>query len=142
MILISSGIALFLFKGDVPTHRRKEVPREESLTAVALKKGTGSEETSFWSGIWGYALLLASLAFDGLTGPAQERLYEVKTSASTSFHCETADAFGLQKYNPKPTFVHVMFYSNLWAVLYMGIGLVLTGETVPAIYFTIQYHHP
>jgi hypothetical protein len=30
--------------------------------------------------MWGYALLLASLAFDGLTGPAQERLYEVPAS--------------------------------------------------------------
>jgi hypothetical protein len=47
-----------------------------------------------------------------------------------------------QKYNPKPTFVHVMFYSNVWAVLYMGAGVLVTGETVPATLFTIRSVSP
>lgn len=98
VLLISAGIALFMFKN---------------------KGGAVAEDVSPWGVVWGYALLLASLAFDGLTGPAQERLYE--------------------KYNPKPTFVHVMYYSNVWAVIYMGAGLLLTGETVPATLFVIRH---
>jgi UDP-galactose transporter B1 len=98
VLLITAGIALFMFKS---------------------KGGAVADDVTPWGVMWGYALLLASLAFDGLTGPAQERLYE--------------------KYNPKPTFVHVMFYSNVWAVLYMGAGVLVTGETVPATLFTIRH---
>lgn len=35
-----------------------------------------------------------------------------------------------------------MFYSNVWAVLYMGAGVLVTGETVPATLFTIRSVSP
>ncbi len=41
------------------------------------KVAANEEDLDIWSSIWGYGLLMASLGLDGMTGPAQERLYEV-----------------------------------------------------------------
>jgi UDP-galactose transporter B1 len=98
VILISVGISIFMFK-----HKGGAV--EVNADQLNL--------------IWGYVLLLASLAFDGLTGPAQERLYE--------------------KHNPDPpSFISMMLYTNVWAILFMGVTLVLAGEAVDAVLFTIR----
>lgn len=48
----------------------------------------------------GYALLLGSLALDGITGPFQEKLVHTH----------------------KPTSYHMMMYSNIWGAFFLGIG--------------------
>src|SRR5689334_4867770 len=100
----------------------------------------------------GYVFLAGSLIFDGLTGPAQEHIQE--------------------KYSP--SFLYVMLHTNLWASVYMfigmaifsflfslslslslfsflfslffflshfqyGIGLIITGQTEPAVAFCAQH---
>ncbi len=49
----------------------------DAFEMLQQKKVAANEELDIWSSIWGYGLLMASLGLDGMTGPAQERLYEV-----------------------------------------------------------------
>jgi UDP-galactose transporter B1 len=101
IILISAGIALFMFQ-----------PGRSHA-------GKGHEAVSVTEYVWGYLLLIASLFFDGLTGPAQERL------------CE--------KYDPKPSSVQLMLNCNLWAILYMAIGVFVAGEGQTATSFCVRH---
>jgi len=71
------------------------------------------ERETSWLGL---ALCIFSLALDGYTGPAQERLNKAhKLSMST-----------------------MMFYLNAWAVLLVAVALVLTGQMQTGIAFCVN----
>eukprot|EP00040_Diaphanoeca_grandis_P005891 m.34972 g.34972 ORF g.34972 m.34972 type:complete len:315 (-) comp17063_c0_seq1:505-1449(-) len=64
---------------------------------------------------YGLMLLFGSLLCDGLTGPKQEDI--MKTYQSTSYQ--------------------IMFYCNMWAILFLGIGVVATNENLTGVYFIL-----
>jgi len=65
--------------------------------------------------LFGYALLLASLALDGFTGPFQERLLK-KVDEMT-----------------------LMYYTNLMAALYLCVAMVLSGEVTVTKQFLMRH---
>ncbi|XP_052805276.1 solute carrier family 35 member B1-like isoform X2 [Mya arenaria] len=66
---------------------------------------------------FGEVLLLVSLTLDGLTGASQDRMRsEHKTGA-----------------------YHMMFFVNLWSVLWLAIGLVVTGEGLAFLGFMERF---
>ncbi|PSN41949.1 Solute carrier family 35 member B1 [Blattella germanica] len=88
------------------------------VIGVALfmfKDGKGGQgESSFG---FGEFLLLLSLIMDGLTGAIQERMraeYQTKSG-------------------------HMMVNMNLWSILFVGIGIAVTGEAVEFFHF-VQRH--
>ncbi|XP_062519669.1 solute carrier family 35 member B1-like [Corticium candelabrum] len=64
----------------------------------------------------GEMLLFLSLFLDGITGVIQDKM---KT----------------QKTHP----LHIMLYLNIWSIFLLGIGLLLTGEGIQAVYFIIRH---
>jgi len=75
---------------------------------------TGSTGTTT---TFGLSLLLASLALDGLTGPFQDDLFT--------------------RYSP--TSPHMMYYSNLWASVFMFIAVLVNGDFYPTFEFCQKY---
>mmetsp|Transcript_15495 Transcript_15495/g.60604 ORF Transcript_15495/g.60604 Transcript_15495/m.60604 type:complete len:339 (-) Transcript_15495:996-2012(-) len=69
------------------------------------------------SSLYGYSLLILSLAFDGVTGPFQEKL--------------------VKAYHPSSN--QMMFFSNLWASVFMAVALLLTGQLYPAVSFCLRH---
>lgn len=67
----------------------------------------------------GFALLLASLFMDGITGPLQERLVD----------------------RHSPSAHQLMFWQNVGAVLWLAPACLFTGEGVRAILFVTKYPH-
>jgi len=70
-------------------------------------------ESTMETSLWGVALLLGSLLLDGITGPFQDEL--------------------VGKYRPSSQ--AMMFQTNLWAVIYMGVGLILFGQGITGVQF-------
>jgi len=99
IFLISAGIAVFMFK-QPKSHSVASGESDDDLYALA-----------------GYAFLVGSLIFDGLTGPAQEHL-------QTTYH---------------PNFLYVMLHTNLWASVYMFVGVLITGQTAEALAFCSKH---
>jgi len=66
---------------------------------------------------WGEFLLMLSLALDGVTGGVQDKLRKEYDSQTH----------------------RMMLWMNMWSILYVVIGLVLTGEGVQFIYFVYKY---
>lgn len=65
---------------------------------------------------YGLFLLFTSLALDGISGPKQE---EISRQLRPSVHQQ-------------------MFYTNLWAVIYTGIGALFTGQAFSGFYFCVE----
>lgn len=80
-----------------------------SVFSLAKKAKPGEASNS----VFGMALLFASLALDGFTGPTQEKI----------------------EAEYKPTVGQMMFSMNFFAVIYVGIGLLATGIMWPALAF-------
>jgi len=91
--LVTIGIALFMLP--------------------ASHKGSNTTVTT----PFGFFLLFASLALDGLTGPFQDELVK----------------------KHRPTSPHMMYYSNLWASLVMLVAVIVTGDLLPAIHFCQRF---
>jgi len=68
-------------------------------------------ESSSETSTYGIFLLVASLALDGITGPLQDRLEKEHHPSSQA----------------------MMFYTNMWASLYMGISIIVTGKGVEGV---------
>jgi len=68
----------------------------------------------------GNILLLLSLTFDGLTNGFQDKMAK-------------------DKEKKKPTSDELMYYMNVFATIYLGIALIITGEIYPAIKFCMVY---
>jgi len=83
-----------------------------SLFMVTHQVGTTGTTSTL-----GLVLLLASLALDGLTGPFQDDLFKKHS----------------------PTSPHMMYYSNLWATLFMFIAVLITGDLQPTIDFCTRF---
>mmetsp|Transcript_19036 Transcript_19036/g.44628 ORF Transcript_19036/g.44628 Transcript_19036/m.44628 type:complete len:342 (+) Transcript_19036:53-1078(+) len=67
--------------------------------------------------IMGLSLLIVSLVIDGFVGPSQEW---VREKHGSSVH-------------------QLMFYSNSWAVLFVGASLLVTGEAEPSLAFVKRH---
>jgi UDP-galactose transporter B1 len=80
------------------------------------KEHTGSD-TSLSQWMWGMVLVLVSLGLDGVTGSLQDHL--------------------LAKY--KPSSYRLMFHSNLWAIVLLILGLMVTGEGLRAVQYGMKY---
>jgi len=66
---------------------------------------------------WGEVLLIVSLLLDGMTGAVQERARsENRTQA-----------------------YHMMINMNIWAVLYLGVALLVTGEGYNFVLFSFRF---
>jgi len=66
--------------------------------APSVKSAEGDDNGLY--SVAGYAFLIGSLIFDGLTGPAQEHI-------QITYH---------------PNFLYVMLHTNIWASIYMFAG--------------------
>jgi UDP-galactose transporter B1 len=62
-------------------------------------------------------LCILSLALDGYTGPAQERL---------------------NKTYPQLSMATMMFYLNAWAILLVAVALMFTGQMMPGLQFCMD----
>uniref|UniRef100_U3JXF4 Solute carrier family 35 member B1 n=3 Tax=Muscicapidae TaxID=36291 RepID=U3JXF4_FICAL len=78
------------------------------------KKGTGDTELVFG---YGELLLLLSLTLDGLTGVSQDHMRA---------HYQTSSN-------------HMMLNVNLWSTLFLGAGILFTGELWEFLSFTERY---
>ncbi|NXF98764.1 S35B1 protein, partial [Sakesphorus luctuosus] len=78
------------------------------------KKGAGGEEHTFG---YGELLLLLSLTLDGLTGVSQDHMRN---------HYQTGSN-------------HMMLNVNLWSTLFLGAGILFTGELWEFLSFTERY---
>uniref|UniRef100_A0A8V5H349 Solute carrier family 35 member B1 n=1 Tax=Melopsittacus undulatus TaxID=13146 RepID=A0A8V5H349_MELUD len=78
------------------------------------KKAAGSEEHSFG---YGELLLLLSLTLDGLTGVSQDHMRA---------HYQTGSN-------------HMMLNVNLWSTLFLGAGILFTGELWEFLSFTERF---
>uniref|UniRef100_A0A6I8RNP7 Solute carrier family 35 member B1 n=1 Tax=Xenopus tropicalis TaxID=8364 RepID=A0A6I8RNP7_XENTR len=76
--------------------------------------GSGGDEHTFG---YGELLLLLSLTLDGLTGVSQDHMRA---------HFQTGSN-------------HMMLYINLWSSLFLGAGIVFTGELWDFLSFTERY---
>ncbi|KAL6077881.1 Solute carrier family 35 member B1 [Balamuthia mandrillaris] len=100
VFMISAGITLFMM----------DKPKSTEVVSA-----TAEASTDYWIGL---IYLVASLALDSLTGPAQDHLKTL--------------------YNP--SFIDVMYYSNIWAIGYIFAGMLVTGEIIPAIQFCMRHN--
>lgn len=94
VLMIVLGVALFMYK--------------DKAAKAATDSGIG----------FGEALLLVSLACDGVTGAIQERMKAEHSTRSG----------------------HMMKAMNLWSMLFLGVALVVTGEGVEFIGFLSRHH--
>ncbi|KAK1188880.1 S35B1 protein, partial [Pygoscelis papua] len=78
------------------------------------KKGAGSDDHVFG---YGELLLLLSLTLDGLTGVSQDHMRA---------HYQTGSN-------------HMMLNVNLWSTLFLGAGILFTGELWEFLSFTERY---
>ncbi|NXJ98516.1 S35B1 protein, partial [Corythaixoides concolor] len=117
------GSALVMLLG--VTLLRKKYPPAKYLcvllivAGVALflykpKKGAGSDDHVFG---YGELLLLLSLTLDGLTGVSQDHMRA---------HYQTSSN-------------HMMLNVNLWSTLFLGAGILFTGELWEFLSFTERY---
>ena len=83
--------------------------------AKAAKKNHLDRETN----LFGIVLLITSLIFDALVNGFQGKMNEDKER--------------------KPSPDDMMYYMNTFAVLYLGIGLIISQEAFPAIQFCMKY---
>ncbi|XP_053408484.1 solute carrier family 35 member B1-like isoform X1 [Mercenaria mercenaria] len=79
------------------------------------KKPTETEASHTFG--FGEVLLIVSLTFDGLTGATQDRM----------------------RSNHKTGAYHMMLFVNLWSILWLAIGLVLSGEGIAFLGFVQRY---
>jgi UDP-galactose transporter B1 len=111
---------LFLMR-DV-SYTRREVFQVVAITAgigVFMLGAEGSghgkkERETSWVGL---GLCILALALDGYTGPAQERLNK----------------------SHKLSMATMMFYLNAWAILIVGVGLMVTGEMWKGLAFCTNH---
>lgn len=94
-------------------HKRYSIREYSSVVLITLgilifqwKPPKDSHEEN---SIFGLLLLFGSLAFDGITGPTQDHIKK--------------------KYKDKVEQHQLMLCTNLWAVIYLVIAMVVTGET-------------
>jgi UDP-galactose transporter B1 len=110
-----------LMRGDV-RYSRREVLQVIAITAgigVFMMGAEGSghgkkERETSWLGL---GLCILSLALDGYTGPAQERL---------------------NKTYPQLSMATMMFYLNAWAILLVAVALMFTGQMMPGLQFCMD----
>lgn len=93
MFLVTLGITLFQLSGK--------------------KKGKGEDSP------YGIALLLLSLAMDGVTGTIQDKIKADKTKV-------------------KPTVHESMFYTNMAAVLILAVAVAVTGQGISGVQYCIE----
>nr|CCA17649.1 Drug/Metabolite Transporter (DMT) Superfamily putat [Albugo laibachii Nc14] len=75
-----------------------------------------SKHSTQENSMYGLFLLFASLTLDGVSGPKQEQL------------CQQL----------KPSVHQQMMYTNLWAVVYTGIGAIFSGHAFTGIRFCME----
>jgi len=83
-----------------------------ALFAFSSNSINTSSPTMGWA-FWGYALLVISLSFDGVSGPLLERI--------------------VQQYTP--TSNQVMFITNMWSALFLFLAILLKGELFVSMAF-------
>ncbi len=107
-------------------HQRQQQQDLHGKGQKTRQKGKGEEEdqidTSFkeplWLWWWGIVMVLFSLAMDGLTGPFQERQ--------------------IKQYRPLHA-SQLMFLSNLWSIVVVCVGMIFTGEYIPATMMIVRF---
>jgi UDP-galactose transporter B1 len=116
--LIPVMLSRFIIMKEVK-YTRREVVQVIAITAgigvfmLGAPSASKKEKETSWLGL---GLCILSLALDGYTGPAQEKLNrQNKLSMST-----------------------MMFYLNAWAVLLVAVALFVTGEMTDGIAFCIE----
>ncbi|KAF0687980.1 Aste57867_20361 [Aphanomyces stellatus] len=77
-------------------------------------QGKATQENS----VYGLGLLFLSLFLDGLTGSGQEQMVQ----------------------ELKPSVHQQMLYTNVWAVIYTGVGCLVSGHGIDGFYFCL--HNP
>lgn len=103
--------------------RRKQYQWKDYLCVILITTGiavfqlgkTSSKPTKENS-IYGLLLLFISLALDGISGPKQEEI----------------------AHQLRPSVHQQMFYTNLWAVIYTGIGAIITGQAFTGFWFCVE----
>ncbi|DAZ94816.1 TPA: hypothetical protein N0F65_012843 [Lagenidium giganteum] len=103
--------------------RRKRYSWQEYLCVVLITIGIAvfqlgkqsSHKATQENSTYGLFLLFTSLALDGVSGPKQEEIVATL----------------------RPTVHQQMFYTNLWAVIYTGIGAVATGQAYEGFAFCV-----
>jgi UDP-galactose transporter B1 len=84
-----------------------------------VRNKQGEPEARDAAALWiGRALLLGSLACDGITGALQDKLVG----------------------HSKPSAYHLMLYNNLWAAVYLFLALLVSGRLLPGALFV--WHYP
>lgn len=86
------------------------------VTAGILLFQYKSKEDSRDNSVYGLVLLVLSLAMDGVTGPTQEWLRD----------------------NFKPSNNQFILFCNLWAVIYLVVGLLLVPDALGEISFLVD----
>jgi len=86
------------------------------IALFMMPSGGSHHKASVQTTTFGVCLLIASLVFDGLTGPFQDDLI----------------------HNFKPSSPHLMFYSNVWASVFMFLVVLAVGDLNPAIEFCVR----
>ncbi|NXL50483.1 S35B1 protein, partial [Podilymbus podiceps] len=81
------------------------------------KKGAGSDDHVFWGGGFSGSSQLLSLTGGGLTGVSQDHMRA---------HYQTGSN-------------HMMLNVNLWSTLFLGAGILFTGELWEFLSFTERY---
>ncbi|XP_051496357.1 solute carrier family 35 member B1 isoform X2 [Apus apus] len=115
MVSSNSALQFVSYPTQVLGKSCKPIP----VAGVALflykpKKGAGSEDHVFG---YGELLLLLSLTLDGLTGVSQDHMRA---------HYQTGSN-------------HMMLNVNLWSTLFLGAGILFTGELWEFLSFTERY---
>ncbi|XP_006822267.1 solute carrier family 35 member B1-like [Saccoglossus kowalevskii] len=86
------------------------------ITLFMYKDNVSSKDDDHTFGM-GEMLLILSLTLDGATGAIQERMRSEHKTA------------------PHP----MMFNMNLWSMLYLAVGILLTGEAIPFLGFVSRH---
>jgi solute carrier family 35 (UDP-galactose transporter), member B1 len=89
------------------------------ISIFTLHKPSNKNHLDHETNFFGIFLLVASLVFDALTNGFQSKMNEDKEK--------------------KPTADEMMYYMNTFAVAYLGIGLIVSQEAIPAISFCLKY---
>lgn len=104
--------------------RRKKYSLRDYVCVLVITAGiavfqlgkASSKHAERENSAYGLLLLFTSLTLDGISGPKQE---EISTQLRPSVHQQ-------------------MFYTNIWAVAYTGVGALVTGQAFAGLWFCVE----
>lgn len=104
--------------------RRKKYSLRDYVCVLVITAGiavfqlgkASSKHSERENSAYGLLLLFASLTLDGISGPKQE---EISAQLRPSVHQQ-------------------MFYTNIWAVAYTGVGALVTGQAFSGLWFCME----